>query len=140
MIHNLDFVSELLGVPLEVKASGIEQKNSHVYATLIYKDATAMIEATSLLPSKAPFQIGFNIIFEKGSLRFSGEYGHEVSEKMHLFTSDKANSVDIPGRNEYEVLIQKVINSIRNDTSIPGLSLEAAGNAITIADAIMGAI
>ncbi len=140
MIHNLDFVSELLGVPLAVNAAGIEKKNSQVYATLTYKEAKAMVEATSLLPSKAPFQIGFSIIFEQGSIHFSGEYGQTIFEKMHLFTSEKAINVDLPGRNEYAVLIQKVIENIENNTYSPCLSLEAAEKGVIIADAIMKSI
>ncbi len=137
MIHNLDFVSELLGTPLKVDAKGLEKKNSQVFATLTYKDAIAMVEATSLLSAKAPFQLGFTVVFEKGSIHFAGEYGETVFEKMNLFTSEKAISVEIPGMNEYEMLIQEVINSIENNTTIPGLSLESAGKALTIADAIV---
>ena len=140
MIHNLDFVSELLGVPLKVTAKGLEHKNSQVYATLTYQDAVAMVEATSQLPAKAPFQIGFTVVFEKGSIHFAGEYGEEIFEKMNLFTSEKATSVEIPGRNEYEVLMREVINSLENDTNISGLSLESAGKALAIADAIVGSM
>src|SRR6056297_858187 len=75
MIHNLDFCVELLGVPIEVDAKGLENSNSQVYATLTYKDAIAMVAATSLLQKKAPFQIGFTVVFEKGSIHFAGEYG-----------------------------------------------------------------
>ncbi|HPF16538.1 MAG TPA: Gfo/Idh/MocA family oxidoreductase [Thermotogota bacterium] len=138
MIHNLDFVSELLGVPNEVNAKGLETKNSQVYATLIYKDALAMVEATSLLHRTAPFQIGFTVIFEKGSIHFTGEYGEQIHEKMDLFTPEKATKIEIPGRNEYEVLIREVIKSVEKDTSLPSLSLESAGKAMSIADAIMG--
>ena len=137
MIHNLDFISELLGVPIEVDAKGLEKKNSHVFATLTYKDAIAMVEATSLLSAKAPFQIGFTVVFDKGSIHFAGEYGEEIFEKMTLFTSEKATSVEIPGRNEYEVLMREVINSVENNTSIPGLSLESAEKALFIADSIV---
>lgn len=137
MIHNLDFVSELLGVPLKVTAKGLEDKNSQVYATLAYKDAIAMVEATSLLPAKAPFQIGFTVVLEKGSIHFAGEYGEEIFEKMTLFTSEKATSVEIPGRNEYEVLMREVINSVENKTNIPRLSLESAERALFIADSIV---
>src|SRR6056297_4051858 len=62
MIHNLDFCVEILGVPLKVVAKGLENINSQVYATLTYKDAIALVEATSLLPQKAPFQIGFEVV------------------------------------------------------------------------------
>jgi len=41
----------------------------------------AMIEATTLLPVKAPFQIGFTVVFEKGSIHFAGEYGEQIFEK-----------------------------------------------------------
>jgi len=137
MIHNLDFCTELLGVPQKVDAKGLENKNSQVHATLIYKDAIAMVEATSLLPAKAPFQIGFVVIFEKGSIHFYGEYGEKVFEKMDLFTAEKATTIEIPGRNEYEVLIREVIRSVENGTSIPSLSLESAGKVMSIAKAIV---
>jgi predicted dehydrogenase len=140
MIHNLDFCFELLGSPLEVSAKGFEKQNSHVYATFAYKDAVAMIEATTLLPLSAPFQIGFNLIFEKGSIHFSGEYGQTAVEKMTLFTSEKIVEVGIPGKNEYEVLMKEMINSLENDIYIPSLSLESAGKAIMIADKVMASI
>lgn len=137
MIHNLDFCVELLGTPIEVDAKGLENKNSQVYATLIYHDALAMVAATTLLPHGAPFQIGFTVIFEKGSIHFTGEYGEQIHEKMNLFTPEKATTIEIPGRNEYEVLIREVIRSVEMDTSMPNLSLESAGKALSIADAIV---
>src|SRR6056297_2939628 len=115
MIHNLDFCTELLDVPLEIDAKGLENKNSLVYATLTYKEAIAMVAATSLLQKSAPFQIGFTVFFEKGSIHFSGEYGEQVFEKMDLFSAEKTTTIEIPGRNEYVVLIREVISSVEND-------------------------
>ena len=137
MIHNLDFCVELLGVPIEVDAKGLENSNSQVYATLTYKDAIAMVAATSLLQKKAPFQIGFTVVFEKGSIHFTGEYGKQAFEKMDLFTTEKATRIEIPGSNEYEMLIREVINNMENGTSIPSLSLESAIKAMSIAEAIV---
>jgi len=56
---------------------------------------------------------------------------------MDLFTTEKATRIEIPGNNEYEMLIREVINNVENGTSIPSLSLESSVKAMSIAEKIV---
>ena len=132
MLHNFDFITEIMGEPVEIMANGIEKNNSHVFANLKYKDGVASVESSTMLPGKFPFNIGFDIICESGTITFYSKYGEETEQKFMIYKDDEKEEIDLPSNNDYEEAIKYVVNNINNNGSSSIISIDEAIKSLKI--------
>jgi predicted dehydrogenase len=132
MLHNFDFVTELLGRPQEVTANGVATENSHVVATLNYSEGLAVVESSTLLPWKFPFGLGFTVVCESGTITFEGQFGEETVQRLMLYTNDTEEAIALSAHDEYEEAIKHVLACITTETPRSPLSLEAAIESLRI--------
>lgn len=132
MLHNFDFITEIIGEPVEIMANGIEKNNSHVFANLKYEDGVATVESSTMLPSKFPFNIGFNIICESGTLTFDSKFGEITEQNTILYKDDEVEEINLPSNNDYEEAINHVINNISDGKSSSIISINEAIKSLKI--------
>jgi Predicted dehydrogenases and related proteins len=112
MIHELDFVTWLLGIPKNIKALGVESKagESHISSLLNFNDTVVEIQASSMLPASYPFSVSYEAIFEDGTIEYMEDGFKDREEKsLKLFTNHDEKSIEIENRNCYEESIKHVI-------------------------------
>ncbi|MTI66973.1 MAG: Gfo/Idh/MocA family oxidoreductase [Firmicutes bacterium] len=136
MLHNFDFLTDLIGLPTEVIANGFQDKNSYVFSTLKYKNGMASVESSTMLPKIFPFNIGFDIICEFGTITFDGKYGQDIEQKFMIYKDNKKEEIDLPSNNDHEQVIKYVINNINNNESNSVISIDEAIKSLKIVLAI----
>lgn len=91
MMHDIDFVTRLLGQGMVAHASGVtvREEESLVSAIIKYDGAIAEIRGSSAMPSCNPFSVGFEALFEQGYVRYyeDGYADGELETKMMLFSN-----------------------------------------------------
>ena len=126
MLHNFDFVTEIMGLPQAVAAHGVATENACVVATLRYPQGMAVVESSTLLPGTFPFNLGFTIVCEKGAIAYEGQFGEQAVQRLSLYTGDTQKDIPLPGRDDYEEVIKHVLACIAADAPQSVLSLDAA--------------
>lgn len=130
MIHDLDFVTWILGEPAAVAVSSASKKNGEckVDACLKYDGITALVTASSMMPMSFPFTAGFHAIFENGAVDFNGEFpdGPPIKNTM-LYLPERKEKLELNQANPYEAAIAHVVDCCQNGKeSILGLADAAA--------------
>ena len=135
MLHNFDFLIELLGVPHSISARGIgEQKNAHVVATLNYSDSMASVDCSSLVPDGYPFSTGYNIVCPGGTIAYAGEFGDNPQEKTTIYHEDGSlEEISPPGPEANRAVLEKIYQARVNGQRCPELEIGAAIKSIKIA-------
>lgn len=136
MVHNFDFITEIMGMPTGVSAHGIEKTNSHVFCTLRFKEGWASVESSTMLPASFPFSIGFDVECEAGTITFNGEFSEETLQKMIVYKNDATQEIDLPGRDDYEEAIKHVIDDISHQKTDSCLSVDEAIKSLKLALAV----
>lgn len=129
MIHEIDFVSWLIGNTKRISAFGSSSKQSQAFvnAHLSYDDTLVEITASSMMPLSYPFTISYEAIFENASLEFC-EQCFESGSKVTLieYTRDGAKEIQLPIVDSAKESIQHVLACLNNQ----------AQSIITVDDAI----
>ena len=136
MLHNFDFLNEIIGEPNEVIATGIERENSHAFVHLKYEEAIASVESSTLLPEKFSFTIGFHIICELGTLTFDGRFGEITEQKMMLYDNDTIETIPLPSNDDYEEAIKYMLDAINNGNDSSMLSIKESIKSLKVALAV----
>lgn len=141
-IHNMDFISEILGVPNSVTSSGRGSDNmSTVVSTLGYKECIAVAESSSNLPETFPFCVGFEIICDKGTLRFHGEYSNVSKEEFYQYPeSGDVWKIPLKEINEYEEVIKHIRNCIEQNIDSNQIGIDSAMKSLRISNAVLESI
>ncbi len=141
-IHNMDFITEMLGIPSRVTSSGHGTDNmSTVVTTLEYKDCLAVIESSSNLPETFPFCVGFEIICDKGAISFQGEYGNVVKEEFFQYPESGAVCrMPLKEINEYEEVMKHVKNCIEQNIDSDQIGIDSAMASLRISSAVLESI
>lgn len=135
MIHDLDFITWLLGSPDKVSVEGIASKKGecHVNAILRYKDTVVEVQGSSMMPQYHPFTVGYEAMFEEGTVKFIEDgYIDRCEKSLVVFTNDKKEEIDIEEKNCYEETIKHVIECCQKDIDNK-LSAEDAIKSLKIA-------
>jgi len=84
-IHDIDFVTWLLGEPKRVYAQGIRSKYGawdHMITMITYADETkAIVEGGWLMPPTYPFTMGLRIKCERGCIEFDFKAGVNIEKR-----------------------------------------------------------
>jgi 1,5-anhydro-D-fructose reductase (1,5-anhydro-D-mannitol-forming) len=112
-IHDTDFVQFVLGLPDSVSAVAIP--GLHIVQGLFnYKDGPQVtIESNRVTPVPLGFEDGFQAVFEKGTMRYSGQF----SPKLRIFRTGarEPECPEISG-DAYEAEIRYFIDCLRAGT------------------------
>ena len=102
-IHDMDFVLQLLGIPIAINATGRLYAGAYnsVFNRLIYPSGIpVMIESSFLMPPSYPFRMYFRIDFEQASLEM--DFWRPVHQRLKVFPlSGDAFCPDISVGNAY---------------------------------------
>mgnify|MGYP003623230018 CR=1 FL=1 len=100
VIHDIDFLQYMLGVPDKVEARsipGILSNHDYVSAFWDYQDSDTFVKVEGGLTfhSKFPFEATFKASFEEASVVWSSSHGHELkiadNETLRTIALDDAN-------------------------------------------------
>lgn len=118
MIHEFDFVTWLLGNPIKITALGVRGKigESHISSLLNYEDTVVEIQASSMMPNYYPFSVGYEAIFENGTVEYiENGYRDREEKSLKIFTKDAMEEINIPKINCYEESIKHVVECCENN-------------------------
>lgn len=113
MIHELDFITWVLGQPKNVFAEGVSGKEgqSHVNVNMCYENCITEIQCSSMMPDYHPFTVGYEAIFEKGTIEYiENGYVNKNESSLIIFNNEGKEVIDIPEENCYKKSIQHVID------------------------------
>ncbi|WP_010095189.1 Gfo/Idh/MocA family protein [Ornithinibacillus scapharcae] len=134
MIHDFDFVTWLLGSPSNITSQGKNSKQGQSYALVIlnYDETVVRVEGSSMMPFGHPFTVGYEAIFDNGSITYQ-EDGYEDRNETKFLRSTHNNleQIELIHKNCYEESIREVIDCCKND-SPSRLSLKAAVEALAV--------
>lgn len=135
MIHDFDFVTWLLGIPEGIVSQGVNGKKgqSHVHALLKYPETIVSVEGSSMMPFGYPFTVGYDAIFEHGTIKYKEDgFKDRVESSFDLYTNDKVEQIEMQNQNCYEETIKHVIECCQR--GIPTrIALEEAVNSFEVA-------
>ena len=137
--HNMDFVIGLVGMPNIVTASGIEFiGKSIVTSALNYDDMYAVMESNSSLPECCPFEIGFELFFTDGIVRYEAVYGEYTKEEFSIIRNGEAREeLHCDEKDEYEEVIKHVRDCINSNSKSDLVDIKYAVNQVKLKEMII---
>jgi len=118
VIHDIDFLQYMLGLPDEVDArhfAGELSEYDYVCAFWIYKQRAfrVKVEGGNPFPSQFPFEAGFKAAFEKATVLYSSSQGNELK----IIDNDAVQTLPLDDINEgykceAEYFAQCIINNV----------------------------
>lgn len=133
MIHDIDFVTYLLGAPNKIQADKIQvkERQSAVSAFCTYDTAFAEINGSSMMPSAYPFSVTFEVFCDKAVYRYYERcYQDHEDRKLILYTDEAIQEIPLDESSCHENAIRYAIEMIQtqkepiNDISTAMASLE----------------
>lgn len=132
-IHDADFIQFLFGMPIRVASQGyigkqkiIEYLNTHYY----FKNSPMAVSAEGGWISKqgCPFEHGYDVYFEKATLKFNSSMG---SPPLLLTDDGKVRKQKVSTRDGFTGEIQEAVDTIRNKKK-SSLCAESARNSLLL--------
>lgn len=118
MIHDMDFVTRLLGEADGIFAdhTDVREHQSIVTACLKYKDCLALVQGASAMPQAYPFCVGFEAVFESGVIRYYEDgYSDGLTDtKLELFCDQKREEIPLQQTNCYDNALRHVLQCIKD--------------------------
>jgi predicted dehydrogenase len=147
-IHDLDFVSWVMGYPEEVRSSGVYDRGmggwSHVSSQLIFKDGSrALVQAGWRFPETFPFTMGFRIVCESGVLEWSFRAGKLLEQReaeSYLVTYRRDGSGEREPADKADAFLEEwryFIDRLEKKEEIASSTFPDARNALALALATM---
>lgn len=112
MIHELDFVTWLLGEPVDIEAKAKAKNDAEAYveAYMALGNAMVSVSASSMMPIGYPFTTGFIAMFEKAAIQANCIFQNDFPKKNVLeYTEGKVQTINLPLYNPYETTIAHVV-------------------------------
>jgi len=137
--HLIDFACEIVGMPENVIASGMDFGGKSVVTSILHaKNHYAVLESNSCLPECCPFAIGFELVFANGHIRYEALYGEYEKETFIMFQNGKtAEVVELDTKDEYEEVLKHILHCIQNNTKSPLLDIDFAINQVKVKEMIL---
>lgn len=135
MIHDMDFITWILGIPNKISAIGSSSNSSEscVKALLTYNDVIVELSGSSMMPKTYPFTVGYHAVFENGVIEFCEQFSDDGSQKKLLeYTANGKRSIALDSKNPYEESIKHVIDCCKNNSKTI-LSVESATDSLKLA-------
>ncbi len=135
MIHDIDFITWVLGMPNKISAIGSSNNNTEscVKALLTYNNVIVELTGSSMMPKTYPFTVGYHAIFENGALEFCEQFSDDGNQKELLeYTANGKRSIELDSKNPYEETIKHVIDCCANNSETI-LSVKNATDSLKLA-------
>ena len=133
-IHDADFVQYLFGLPKAVSSGGyvgrggtVEYINTHYH----YGGKSKAISAEGgwLAQSGCPFEHGYDVYFEEGTLKYNSSWG----QPPVLLTKDgNTRKPKLPGKDAFVGELQEAVDSVRGGKDSKILGGQSARNSLMI--------
>lgn len=80
------------------------------------------------MPKNSPFYLGFEVVCEKGSIKFDAEYGINTREEFVIYYSDGSKEVLSPPiiKDDYEQVIHHIKDCLENNKKSEFLDISSA--------------
>lgn len=112
MIHELDFITWVMGEPQHLQVTGTQKNGSECLVSVGWTcgGASALVTASSMMPAGYPFTAGFTAVFEHAAIEFTGQFpdGNPIKHTT-LYTPESAAPLPLPQVNPYEAAINHVL-------------------------------
>lgn len=118
MIHDIDFITWILGVPDKIEAVGAAkgENESCVSAFLTYKNSIAEITGSSMMPMGYPFTQGYEAVFESGVVKYHEEYYESgIVKQTTEYTAAEKKEILLKQAVPWEEAISHVIECCEKD-------------------------
>jgi len=130
IIHDVDFICRMMGEPNDIKISSVTvRQNESILSVLMqYKNSYAVLSSSSAMPGAHPFTIGYEAIFEKGTIRYS-EDGYEENRKdakLSMFTDKERLVFPLESIDCCEQAIKHVLDCCEKNITIINPAEDAA--------------
>ena len=138
MIHDIDYLCWLLGMPLAVTARGLPNPQcgwDHVVLSLEYERTHAVIEACGIMPDSFPFSTSLQVVGEKNAIDVNWFFAGEVPESSVMFypSTGQTEILNIPGYDPYEAECRYVTDCVQGNADPAVISIEAAYESLLVA-------
>ena len=137
MIHDLDFIQSVLGMPDSV--SGVyhvlREDNDFAVANLMYGDTIVSTEGT-WYHTGIPFDASFLAVFENGYLKLAGDL-YRNGEKVALGESSTANEdlgINVGNSDGYASEIRYFMNCIKENKAPEMVTPESSFNSVKLVE------
>ena len=138
MIHDIDYLSWLLGIPRAVTARGLKNPTAgwdQVFVSLEFENINAMVEGCGIMPESFPFSTQLQVVCEEGALdvnwSFPGE--HPVSDITLYPQKGDPQKLSIPGYDPYQAECRYFVDCIQGKADPGVLGIEAAYDSLRVA-------
>ena len=168
-IHLIDFAVDLLGLPVKVDSIGVglstsascsspcssmtslpspefasglaRPASSSVTTVLGYEGAAVVLESLSWLPESTAFEIGFEAVCERGTMRFAATYGEHDSESFTMTTDGGGHRVlDVPEVDDYQEVMRHVAACISANKRSPLIDIQHAVDTLRVREQVSSRI
>lgn len=143
MVHDLDALNWLFGKPKSVYARGQRSKTKawdHMMVTLDYGKASAMIEASEMMPAGYPFSMALKVLCQGGMVEFAFRAGGVSVEMgggsaLTVYEAGKSYALEAPGGDAYEAQVAYFVDCVRNKHAIKIGTPQQARAAVVLSNA-----
>jgi UDP-N-acetylglucosamine 3-dehydrogenase len=146
MTFDFDVANWLMGSPARLSASATRAPNGEpgeISALLDYGDGRqATIVASGLMPRGFPFSVGFRALFERAAFELRTVFEGGPPRNTFTVADDDAPARPLatPGRNPYQVELQRFVDCIRGRADAGLLDAERAIEALVLSTATQRAL
>lgn len=138
-IHNIDFMCGVMGMPESVTASAMNFGTKSLVTSAFYDpNKIAVLESGSHMQSCRPFDIGFELVFENGVIRYDATYGEFSREEFAVFENGKPReALTLDGKDDYEECFRHVLYCLNNNVKSEMIDISHAVNTVRIMDMVI---
>ena len=119
MIHDIDFITWILGAPDNISAVGSCKNDDEANVTALFKysETVAQITGSSMLPKSYQFTVEYEAIFDNGVIMYHEEFSKNGDIKNLIkYTSDGKEEITLDReKNPYEGTIRHVLGCCEKD-------------------------
>jgi UDP-N-acetylglucosamine 3-dehydrogenase len=138
MIHDLDYLVWLFGMPRAVTAQGVPNPQTGwdlVFITLEYAHQCAVLEGNGLMPLSFPFSTSLRVVGTTGAFDLTWRWveDHPESEVLYYPQTGKAERMLIPGTDPYVAECAYVLDCLRGKADPALLSITTACDSLRVA-------
>ena len=133
-IHDVDFIQFLFGMPRAVVSTGYVGKGEtieHIDTHFHYGAGGMAVTAEGgwLAQQGCPFEHGYDVYFEEGTLKFNSSWGIPPQ----LLTKDgKIRKPKLPGKDGFVGELQEAVNAVRSGQPSVEIGGESARNSLAL--------
>ena len=138
MIHDIDYICWLLGMPESVYCRGISSDkgiDEHASAILEYADMSVSVEGSVILPKSFPFSTSLRVVCENGALDL--DWHMEESGPVNnlvLYTGEgRGEKLDIMDYDPYSAECMHFIKCVKGEADSSVFDIKSALDSIKVA-------